>query len=235
MKHYNRPEWRAFRSEVIRLHDGVCNRCQRGPDDGVTLQVHHKIYLPKRLPWQYPYEACEALCKGCHAEEHGKIMPQTGWEHFDDFVDLGGLDGECELCGTAIRYVFPVHHSNWGTMEVGEHCCDHLTSSNYAVTQIRHVKRRTRFVFSCRWVEGKSGTASILQNGVALSIVPDGSNYKLCMNGKTGKKQFGSVLEAKMTAFDLIDSGVAQAYLLRAKARSMKVARTEIRSSVFGH
>src|SRR5712664_728131 len=79
MKHYNRPEWRAFRTEVIRLHDGVCNRCQRGPDDGVTLQVHHNIYLPKRLPWQYPHESCEALCKGCHAQEHGKIMPQSGW------------------------------------------------------------------------------------------------------------------------------------------------------------
>ena len=43
-------------------------------------------------------------------------MPQFGWEHFGDFEDLGGLDGECELCGRAIRYVFPVHHSNWETI-----------------------------------------------------------------------------------------------------------------------
>jgi hypothetical protein len=152
-------------------------------------------------------------------------MPQSGWEHFGDFVDLGDRDGECELCGTAIRYVFPVYHSNWGTMEVGEYCCDHLTSSDYAVTQMRHVKRRTRFVFSRRWSTGKTGAASILQKGVALSIVQDGSNYKLRMNGKLGKKQFGTVLEAKVKAFDLIDSGIAQAYLLKVRSSSMK-ART---------
>jgi hypothetical protein len=220
MKHYNRPEWRAFRAEVIRLHDGVCNRCQRGPDDGVTLQVHHNIYITKRLPWQYPHEACEALCKGCHAEEHGKIMPQFGWEHFGDYDDLGGLDGECDLCGTAIRYVFPVHHSKWGTMEVGEVCCDHLTSSDYATNKMKYVKRRTRFVSSSRWSAAKSGSPSIIQKGVSLSIVSDGPNYKLRMNGTLGRLQFGSVLEAKIKAFDLIDSGVAHAYFSTRKFRS---------------
>jgi hypothetical protein len=220
MKHYNRPEWRAFRTEVICLHDGVCNRCQRGPDDGVTLQVHHNIYTPNRLPWQHPHEACEALCKGCHAEEHGKIMPQFGWEHFGDYDDLGGLDGECELCGTAIRYVFPVHHSNWGTMEVGEVCCDHLTSSNYATSRMRDNKRRARFVFSSRWSTDKSGAPSIIQKGVALTIVANGPNYKLRMNGTLGKLQFGSALEAKIKAFDLIDSGVPQAYFWKKKLRS---------------
>jgi hypothetical protein len=220
MKHYNRPEWRAFRTEVIRLHNGACNRCQRGPDDGVTLQVHHNIYIPKHLPWQYPYEACEALCKGCHAEEHGKIMPQSGWEHFGDYDDLGGLDGECELCGTAIRYVFPVHHAKWGTMEVGEVCCDHLTSSNFATNRMRDNKRRARFVFSSRWSLGKSDAPSIVQKGVALSIVPDGLNYKLRMNGTLGRLQFRSVLEAKLKAFDLIDSGAAHAYFSTKKFRS---------------
>lgn len=186
----------------------------------MVLQVHHRIYLPKRLPWLYPHEACEALCKGCHAQEHGKIMPQSGWEHFGDYDDLGAPDGECDLCGTAIRYVFPVYHSNWGTMEVGEVCCDHLTSSDYATNQMRHLKRRTRFVSSCRWFEGKSGVASITQKGVLLSIIPDGANYRLRMNGTDGRLKFGSVLEAKIRAFDLIDSGVAGNYLLKAKLRS---------------
>jgi len=103
MKHYNRTEWRTFREELLRLHDGVCGRCYRGQPEGVVLQVHHKIYIRGRLPWEYPPEACEVLCKGCHAEEHGRIMPQSGWEHFGDYDDLGAPDGECELCGTAIR------------------------------------------------------------------------------------------------------------------------------------
>jgi len=40
------------------------------------------------------------------------------------------------------------------------------------------------------------------------------------MNGTIGKLQFGSVLEAKMKAFDLIDSGAAHAYFLKRKLRS---------------
>jgi hypothetical protein len=147
-------------------------------------------------------------------------MPQSGWEHFGDYDDLGGRDGECELCGTAIRYVFPVYRSKWGTMEVGEVCCDHLTSSDYATNEMRYVRRRTRFVFSRRWDAGKSGSPSITQKGVAPSIVPDGPNYKLRMNGTLGKLRFGSVLEAKIKAFDLIDSGVAPAYLQKRRLRS---------------
>lgn len=105
-------------------------------------------------------------------------------------------------------------------MEVGEVCCDHLTSSDYATNQMRHLKRRTRFLFSSRWHGGKSGASSITQKGVVLSVIPDGSNYMLRMNGTLGRLKFGSVMEAKMKAFDLIDSGVAQAYLLKVKLRS---------------
>jgi hypothetical protein len=101
-------------------------------------------------------------------------------------------------------------------MEVGEVCYDHLTSSDYASNQIKHQARRTRFVFSPRWSGGKSGTTSITQKGVALSIVPDGTRYKLRMNGRHGKLRFESVLEAKIRAFDLI-SGIVSAYLLKVK------------------
>jgi len=68
-------------------------------------------------------------------------------------------------------------------MEVGEVCCDHLTSSDYGTKQMKHIVRRTRFVSSCRWSTDKSGVASITQKGVVLSIVPDGPKYKLRMNG----------------------------------------------------
>ena len=105
-------------------------------------------------------------------------------------------------------------------MEVGEVCCDNLTSSDYATKRMKDAKRRARFVFSSRWSTGKSGAPSIIQKGVALSIVPDGPNYKLRMNGTLGKLQFGSVLEAKIKAFDLIDSGAAQEYFWKRKLRS---------------
>src|SRR6202171_5874995 len=161
MNHYHRTEWRDFRNEVIRLHDGVCHRCGRGPADGVVLQVHHNTYVAGRLPWQYRHDQCEVLCKGCHAQEHGIIMPRSGWDHFGDYDDLGGLDGTCELCGTSIRYVFPVHHAKWGTLEVGEICCDHLTSTTFATEHMdarrKLIERRKRFVSSSRWHTDKSG------------------------------------------------------------------------------
>lgn len=219
---YGRREWRAFRSEIIRLYDGVCNRCQRGSDDGVILQVHHKIYIEKRLPWEYQYDQCEALCRGCHAQEHGIIPPHSGWEHFGDFDDLGELIGECEYCGTALRYVFPIYHSKWGTMEVGEQCCDKLTSTDFASEELsQHAKRmdrRTRFVSSKRWFIDKSGDPCIQQNGIFVRVVRDGSNYRLRISGTKGNRQFASELDAKITAFELIDSGKIRDWL-RAKAR----------------
>lgn len=224
MKHpYNRPEWRAFRSEFIRLCDGICNRCQRGPHDGVVLQVHHQIYIPGRLPWQYQYDECEVLCRGCHAQEHGKIMPRTGWDHFGCCDDLGDIIGNCELCGTSIRYVFPIYHPKWGTLEVGEICCDHLTSAAFATEFMeQHTKRmgrRTRFVSSTRWFKSRSGAPSIIQKDILVSVVSDDRQFRLQMNGTLGKLKFGSVLEAKIKAFSIIESGEARAYLERSKRR----------------
>jgi hypothetical protein len=53
---------------------------------------------------------------------------------------------------------------------------------------------------------------------LALSIEP--AKVKLRMNGTLGRLQFRSVLEAKLKAFDLIDSGAAHAYFSTKKFRS---------------
>src|ERR1700709_1007284 len=99
MNLYGHIEWLKFRAEIIKLDDGKCVRCGRARTEGVVLQVHHKSYAPGRRPWEYPHAECETLCKGCHAEEHGKIMPQSDWELVAS-DDLGGLNGNCELCET---------------------------------------------------------------------------------------------------------------------------------------
>src|SRR5260370_34736417 len=126
MQSYDNTKWKTFRGEVIRLDGGVCVRCHRGNADGVVLQVHHKIYFPGLKPWEYDYECCETLCKGCHAEEHGKIPPRFGWE-FIGGHDLEDLVGTCEFCGTAIRHVCLVQHEKWTAFDVGEVCCDNIT------------------------------------------------------------------------------------------------------------
>lgn len=216
MRGYSRQKWVEFRSEVIRLDGGTCTRCRRGEADGVVLQVHHSRYIPGHLPWEYPYELCETLCRGCHAREHGKLPPSVGWEYVGDH-DLGDLDGTCELCGTSIRYVFFIQHEKWPSMEVGEICCDNLTSttlaSNHMESLRRYTERRKRFAGSKRWKLGPSGAWSIRQKGISLIILKVDGSYKLTMNNVVGKISFPDLLAAKIKAFETIENGSALAYL----------------------
>src|SRR5947199_154358 len=99
----NRGEkWEAFREQILDLDGFACRRCGKRQADGAVLQVHHTIYFPGRMPWDYPPSSCETLCKGCHAEQHGIIKPQTGWELLG-WDDAGDLCEHCENCGTEIR------------------------------------------------------------------------------------------------------------------------------------
>jgi len=106
MDAYRSKNWKVFPAEVFRLDNHTCTMCGRSAAlGGLVLQVHHKRYLPGHKPWEYPYDLCSTMCKGCHAAEHGIVAPRVGWTHCG-WDDLGGLDGECELCGNEIRYVF---------------------------------------------------------------------------------------------------------------------------------
>jgi hypothetical protein len=210
--HYRSKEWRKFREEMIRLGGGICAQCLRAASDGVILQVHHKKYVPGRKPWQYLYDACEVMCRGCHAKEHGIIRPSDSWElvGHDDF---GAPDGECEYCGTEIRYVFLIMHPKWPALEVGEVCCDNLTAtpiaSNYMNLRRRFIERRKRFVSSSRWTVDYGHIARVQQCGINIEVVPIDRFFRLRMNGKLGKLAFASELDAKMKAFEVIDSGAA--------------------------
>lgn len=154
MDAYRSKDWHSFRREVVRLDNQACTLCGRKESEEVILQVHHKQYLQGRKPWEYPYQLCMTVCKGCHAAEHGIIPPKFGWEHVG-WDDLGNLDGTCECCGKSIRYVFLVTHKAWTSMEVGEVCCDNLTSTQVASgvmeSRRRYSTRLKTFISSTRW------------------------------------------------------------------------------------
>lgn len=228
MDPYRHKDWKNFREEVIKLDGGRCVRCLRSPEDGAVLQVHHKNYLFGRHPWEYSYEECETLCKGCHAEEHGIIMPRSGW------MSMGGDDlgeypaGTCELCGTDLRYIFLIQHPNWGSMSVGTDCHDKLTGTSDArAFHDRSEKlrqKRKRFVSSPRWEELRSGELAIEQQGIWLRVAPHGAGFRVLMDAAVGKTVYTTVLDAKMKAFELIENGAAAAYLearrIKAEARN---------------
>lgn len=222
MQGYRTSDWKAFRQQVIALHDHVCVRCGRGPADGAILQVHHKHYVAGWKPWEYPYEACEALCKGCHAEEHGKIPPKHGWE-FHGFSDLGDLSGECDLCGTAYRYAFMVSHPDWKAMEVGEVCCDHLTSTDDATVFMearrRRAEKKKRFVKSSRWQVSKNGVLRITQEKIEVEIFREAGRFRLRVAGVKGHLQFDDAFGAKAYVFEFIESGKAREFVLAQKRK----------------
>lgn len=217
-----RERWNKFRIEVIELDGGVCVRCGRGPNDGAVLQVHHKKYINGKLPWDYPYKLCETLCKGCHAAEHGKIPPKTGWIYLSE-DDLGDLSGACEYCGNGIRYSFLISHENWEPMEVGTVCCDNLTgtqlASNHMESIQRFDRRRSRFVSSLRWKEQRK-IFSISQKGIGVELRLSPEGFHIYMDGYKGKKVFATVEPAKAAVFDVIENGQAERFLLQRKRKS---------------
>jgi len=102
--------WKEFRQSIIESDGHKCSICGAN-GDGVVLQVHHKKYISGRLPWDYASKDCMTLCRSCHASEHGIIRPKFNWQYLGD-EDLGDLIGNCERCGTDIRYAFYVYHEN---------------------------------------------------------------------------------------------------------------------------
>lgn len=231
MNPYSHAEWRRFRNEVIKLDGGKCVQCQRGPADGVVLQVHHKAYVSGRLPWEYGHTECETLCKGCHAAEHGIIMPQTGWTLLAT-DDLGGLYGSCELCGTELRYVYAIEHPNWGAMAVGTDCCDNLTgtteASEYHARMIKQRDKRKRFVGSKKWQKFASGSIAIVRAGIQVCISRRGDKFRLSMDDAQGKVDYDTELDAKIKAFDLIESGNAADFLSSRRAKLRERRRQEL-------
>ena len=210
MSFYNRTEWKEFRQSIIESDSYSCVMCGRTRKDGVILQVHHTNYKKGKLPWQYATKDCETVCKGCHAQIHGIIMPKFGWE-LDEMEDLGDLIGECEYCGNPLRYIFYISHENWGNMEVGTSCCDNLTHSVLATNKIeshkRFLSRKKNFIKSTKWTY--TNNLSFKKHAlIEIQIENTENGFILTINNLTNKtKKYTTLDDAKSKAFDVIESG----------------------------
>jgi hypothetical protein len=216
---------------VIKLDGGQCVRCGRGRTDGAILQVHHKGYAPERLPWEYGHTECETLCKGCHAQEHGIIMPQSDWTLLAT-DDLGELCGHCEYCDTELRYIYAITHPKWGSMAVGTDCCDRLTMSSTAsehhAKYVKERDRRARFVNSKRWNSQPDGW-HIKRKGISFAITPEQNRFRIALNDISGRADYETLMDAKLKVLDLLDSGEAHEFLKRRaeKLRKQREAALE--------
>ncbi len=181
------------------------------------MQVHHKIYITGLKPWEYSISDCETLCKGCHAEIHGKIMPKTGWGYVAQ-EDIGDLIGECDYCRTSLRYLFTIFHEKWGILEVGTHCCDTLTestsASEFTILQQKKNGREKRFLNSPKWKD-QNNISRISLSSFFIEIERLNASYVLTINKTRGKTEYNTLVEAKRKAFNFIESGEAAEYFKR--------------------
>lgn len=231
MKWYSDKSWKRYCSEQIKLHSGVCTDCLRSSKE-VVLQVHHIHYVKGRMPWEYSYDECEVLCRGCHAKEHGIIMPSKDWVLIGE-DDLGGLDGECEKCHQELRYAHMITHPKWGTMIVGAQCCNNLTESTIGSEShadfLNYINRRKTFIDSSKWNASSDGKRSTQRAGIAIQIEPtDAGKFRVHLNGVKGKIEHATLLEAQISLFDFIESGDAAEFLAE---RQHKIAKQNRRHS----
>ncbi|WP_266367797.1 HNH endonuclease [Tellurirhabdus rosea] len=216
MNLYKKSQWKVFRDTVFELDGNVCSVCGRSKEETI-LQVHHKKYIRGRNPWEYATQECITLCRGCHAAEHGLIMPKHGWEYVGD-EDLGDLVGKCECCGSSLRYIYYILHQDWGVLEVGTHCCDLLTDSNIASnlkeSRQRYEERRERFLSSSRWKQNEE-ILVIKQLGYFIEIRMNGQMFSITINGKRSYKTYQTIDDAKSKVFEVIETGKLMEYFNR--------------------
>ncbi|SDI84224.1 HNH endonuclease [Chryseobacterium jejuense] len=205
---YNSKIWKEFRDDIIESDGYKCAICGRNSFE-VILQVHHKKYVKGRMLWEYASEECITLCKGCHAMEHGKIKPNFGWEYSGE-EDLEDLIGECENCGSNIRYIFHIYHEKWGALQVGTLCCDNLTDSREASNHLESLRRfesrKKNFINSVKW-KSSGAMQSIKKNLFEIIIEGVDDYFSLKIHNIKSKKHYATIECAKSSAFEVIENG----------------------------
>lgn len=68
------PKWQKKRLEILERDNWTCQLCN-GTEE--QLHVHHTIYLPNRMAWEYENIHLVALCHACHADEKEAMEEQT--------------------------------------------------------------------------------------------------------------------------------------------------------------
>ena len=144
-------------------------------------------------------------------------MPQSDWVLIGS-DDLDELIGNCESCGTGLRYIFAICHDKWGALAVGTDCCDRLTmsteASEYHDKYVKAREAKGRFLASKRW-QWHGLEWLIKRQGIAISIASSNGKFRITMNGAKGKTDYATLVDAKLKAFDLIESGEAAKYLAK--------------------
>lgn len=97
------PRWQKKRLEILERDGWACQRC--GAKDK-TLHVHHRLYLKKRDPWDYPGTLLLTLCSTCHDEHHegeAAALPLV-----DAILEAGAQADDIESLAFIFEHLLPV-------------------------------------------------------------------------------------------------------------------------------
>jgi hypothetical protein len=202
-ENYRRKEWLDFREKCLKHANNVCERCGRS---NVVLQVHHPEYIQGLKLWEYQLESCEVICRRCHAEIHGKIIPQDGWLILDSDLDHHEPSDPvpCANCDRDVEWHFTIWHPKWGETIVGSECAENL-SNDPEIRRLKSYQRRLRtFLSSSRWKPTPKGFRITYERHSVL-VFRQGNRFKLKIDDDWGKLNYLTELEAKAKAFAHLD------------------------------
>lgn len=202
---YKRKKWLEFRELCFNASGRACERCGKTQRE-TSLQVHHPYYEAGRKPWEYDPKFCEILCKYCHAKEHSKIKPDTGWMLIHSDWDEGAPSGptHCQHCDASMEWHNDLWHPDWGIITVGYDCAEKL--GNFEVHKIKKQRERMNtFVFSPRWRKTPKGW-KYSHGGKSVFVLEKHSGYHLNINEMWGSITYKTIESAKQQAFRVLDS-----------------------------
>lgn len=214
---YRKKEWKELRLAAIEHAGGLCEACGKTSASGATLQLHHRKYIRGRLPWEYSFAELSVLCKGCHAEIHGIIFATSNWEVQGEPHDLGDLSGDCDFCGTELKFEHFVSHELWGNMTVGTNCADFLSETKNATTQRKLLERKSRFFSPQKWTNSTPEFLETKRRGFEIKIKSEPTGFLIEINGRLGKIRYQSVDDAKEALFAKFENGQIPAFFQRVR------------------
>lgn len=89
------PRWQRKRLEVMEETDFRCELCG---DHESTLNVHHKMYLKGKDPWEYYRNQLAVLCDRCHENVHA----ENPFEELAAVISSFPLEGPLKAKGISI-------------------------------------------------------------------------------------------------------------------------------------
>lgn len=142
-------------------------------------------------------------------------VPHKGWICVD-IEDLGEPSIECEMCESQlIRYVHHMEHTNYPEiLQAGCICAGHM-EENLTASRTREASMKSRAGKRSRWLSRKwkisgKGNPYITADSYRITVYPRGNGWACTVAAvddslvQHSRRNFGTINEAKLAAFDQI-------------------------------